>query len=84
MAEAASLGVIRLDYDYPPSPGDIDCPDSFGYDVHYRVVPGLTFEMCQSGKMTEDVEQEYVLAIKWLVKKGVDGITGDCGFMMYF
>jgi len=46
LAEAASLGVIRLDYDYPPAPGDIDCPDSFGYDVHYRVVPGLTFEMC--------------------------------------
>lgn len=44
--EAVSLGVIRLDYDYPPAPGDIDCPDSFAYDVHYRVVPGLTFEMC--------------------------------------
>ena len=26
---APSLGVIRLDYDYPPAPGDIDSPDSF-------------------------------------------------------
>lgn len=43
---AACLGVIRLDYDYPPAPGDIDCPESYGYDVYYRVIPGLTFGMC--------------------------------------
>jgi len=83
-AKAACLGVIRLDYDYPPAPGDIDCPKSFGYDVFYRVVPGLTFEMCQSGKLTREVEKEFCEAIDWLVGKGVSGITGDCGFMMYF
>jgi hypothetical protein len=27
-ASAASLGVVRLDYEYPPAPGDIDSPDS--------------------------------------------------------
>ena len=32
---APSLGVIRLDYDYPPAPGDIDSPDSFPYKVYY-------------------------------------------------
>ena len=46
---AGSLGVLRLDYDYPPAPGDIDHPFSFAYDVFYRVVPGLTFEICQAG-----------------------------------
>lgn len=44
--EHATLGIIRLDYDYPAQAGDIDSPDSFDYDVFYRVVPGLTFEMC--------------------------------------
>ena len=39
----ATLGIIRLDYDYPPAPGDMDSPESFAYDVFYRVVPGLTF-----------------------------------------
>jgi Ca2+-binding EF-hand superfamily protein len=78
------LGVIRLDYDYPPAPGDIDCPQSFGYDVLYRVVPGLTFKMCQSGKMTPAVEAEFREAVDWFEMKGVTGITGDCGFMMYF
>jgi len=82
--EKGSLGVIRLDYNYPPSPGDIDSPDSFGYDVYYRAVPGFTFEMAQIGKMTPEVEKEFIEAIDYFDKKGVSGITGDCGFMMYF
>ena len=41
-----ALGVIHLDYLYPPVPGDMDSKESFGYPVYYRVVPGLTFEMC--------------------------------------
>jgi hypothetical protein len=81
---AVSLGVIRLDYDYPPSPGDIDHPGSFDYDVLYRVVPGLTFEMCQQGKLTPAIEDKFKEAVDWLEMKGVTGITGDCGFMMYF
>jgi Asp/Glu/hydantoin racemase len=81
----ASLGVVRLDYDYPPAPGDIDSPDSFGYDVFYRAVPGLTFAMCQSGKLTDKVQAEFIEAVQWLDKeKGVSAITGDCGFMMWF
>ena len=40
LEEPASVGIIRLDYDYPPAPGDIDHPDSFDYKVYYRVVPG--------------------------------------------
>mmetsp|Transcript_80105 Transcript_80105/g.146410 ORF Transcript_80105/g.146410 Transcript_80105/m.146410 type:complete len:716 (-) Transcript_80105:101-2248(-) len=81
----ASLGIVRLDYDYPASPGDIDHPDSFSYDVFYRAVPGLTFEMCQQGVMPEDVKAEFLDAVKFLIDvKGVSAITGDCGFMMYF
>jgi hypothetical protein len=81
--KAACLGVIRLDYNYPPAPGDIDCPDTFAYDVFYRVVPGLTFDICQSGKLPPDVQNEFIEAIKYLENKGVAGITGDCGFMMW-
>ena len=82
---APSLGIIRLDYDYPAAPGDIDHPGSFEYDVYYRVVPGFTFEMCQSGKMTEVVEKNFIKALKYLqYEKKVNAITGDCGFMMFF
>jgi len=85
LEDAPSLGIIRLDYDYPANPGDIDCADSFTYDVYYRVVPGFTFEMCQSGVMTPVVKKRFIAAINWLIKeKKVKAITGDCGFMMYF
>jgi len=81
---SASLGVVRLDYNYPPAAGDIDSPESFHYDVHYRAVPGLTFATCQSGKMPANVEENFIQAIRHLESKGVSCITGDCGFMMYF
>ena len=72
---APKLGVIRLDYDYPPAKGDIDCPDSFGYDVFYKVVPGLTFEICQSGALSEEVEENFKESIKWLVEEKNRGNT---------
>lgn len=85
LKQSASLGVIRLDYDYPPAPGDIDCAESYGYDVHYKVVPGFTFGMCMSGKLTPEVEQAFCDSIDYLVnEKKVAGITGDCGFMMWY
>lgn len=80
-----SLGVIRLDYDYPPAPGDIDHPDSYNYPVYYRVVPGLTFEMCQTGVLTPEVAKAFDEAVLWLANhKDVNVITGDCGFMFWF
>ena len=65
-------------------PGHIsEHPDSFSCDVYYKVVPGLTFEMCQKGEITDEVKQRFEESIKWLVEeKKVKGITGDCGFMM--
>ena len=79
------LGVIRLDYDYPAAKGDIDCPDTFCYDVYYKVVPGLTFEMCQRGKLEGEVRTRFQESIDWLMtEKKVSCITGDCGFMMYY
>ena len=80
-----SLGVVRLDYDYPPALGDIDCPKSFSYNVYYRTVPGLTYEVCQTGVLTERVRENFIEAVQWLLEeKKVSAITGDCGFMMYF
>jgi len=84
-ATPPSLGILRLDYDYPPALGDIDNAETFTYNVYYRVVPGLTFEMCKSGKLSEDVQDGLCEAVDYLEnEKGVSGITGDCGFMMFF
>ena len=44
---ASRLGIIRLyydlrlDYDHPRAPGDIDYPDSFDCNVYYKVVLDL-------------------------------------------
>jgi len=82
---APVLGVIRLDYDYPPAKGDIDHPGTYGYDVYYKVVPGLTFNMAKAGKMSPDVQQRFIESCDWLInEKNVNVITGDCGFMVYF
>ncbi|CAE7757782.1 ALMA7, partial [Symbiodinium microadriaticum] len=74
--QAPMLGVLRLDYNYPPAEGDIDHPGSYDYDVLFRVVPGFTFEMAQAGKLSPDVEKEFIEAVKWLENKGCSGITG--------
>ena len=63
----------------------MDSSESFAYDVFYRVVPGLTFAMCMANAMPDDVKQEFLNGIDWLTKvKNVNGVSGDCGFMMFF
>jgi Asp/Glu/hydantoin racemase len=79
-----SLGILRLDYSYPPIPGDMDHADSFGYPVHFKIVKGLTFDMCKEGKLNEKVGKAFDKAVDYLVQKGVKAITGDCGFMQHF
>ncbi|KAK3286813.1 hypothetical protein CYMTET_5644 [Cymbomonas tetramitiformis] len=79
-----AVGVLRLEYHYPPIAGDIDSADSYGYEVLFKQVDGLTFELAQSGKLTADVKKNFISAIRWLESKDVVGITGDCGFMMAY
>jgi len=67
--QSPTLGIIRLDYNYPPAAGDIDSPASYDYDILFRAVPGLTFEMAQSGKMTYAVQKEFE-----------DALLNHCGF----
>ena len=55
MGCCASSPPFALPWHHPPAPGDIDSQLSFEYKVCYRVVPGLTFDVCQSGKLTDEV-----------------------------
>jgi len=82
---AVSIGILRLDYDYPIAPGDIDSPDSFSFPTFFRVVPGLTFAMCQKGELTPKVKKHMKRAVDFLInEKKVSVITGDCGFMFNY
>ncbi|MEM9045314.1 MAG: hypothetical protein AAGC81_11500 [Pseudomonadota bacterium] len=80
--ERPVLGILRLDYDYPPALGDIDHPGSFNYEVLYREIPGLTFQMCQDNTLTRQVVWNCIAAVEFLSSRNVSGITGDCGFMV--
>lgn len=79
------LGVIRLDYKYPPSIGDIDHPASYGYPVMYVKVPGLSFQVAQwCPKLPFEVKDNFIKALDQLTKMQVYAITGSCGFMIHF
>jgi len=78
------LGVLRLDYGYPPKPGDIDHPNSFSFPVVYRKVPGLLFEVAQAGTLNDSIVDGFRVAVEELENLGVTGITGDCGFMAHY
>ena len=41
--------------------------------------------MCMKGEMSPEVECDFCLAVHEMnMHKEVTGISGDCGFMMYF
>ena len=82
--EQPKLGVLRLEYNYEPAIGDIDHPGSFAYPVEYRTVKGLTFDVCQAGKRSEEIDKNFQEAVQYLIDQGCDAITGDCGFMYWY
>lgn len=77
------LGIIKLSRDDLSI--EIDHPEHMGYQVVSKIVHGMTFEMCKSGKLTAEVESNFIESIKFFENDHeIDGITGDCGFMMSF
>ena len=78
------LGLLQLEYEYPPAFGDVDHPGTFGFKTCPRIVKGLTFEKAQEGSFDQAILEQMGSEIKNLEKEGVVGITGNCGFMMYY
>ena len=78
------IGVLCIDYNYSPIPGDVDCNDTFEYDMIYEKIRGLTFERAQQGYWDECIELNVKIALRRLETSGCIGITGDCGFMMAY
>ena len=78
------LGVLQLEYEYPRAFGDVDHPGTFGFKTCPRIVKGLTFERAQAGSFDPDILEHMKNEIKHLEDQKVVGITGNCGFMMYY
>ena len=85
-AAMPAIGILRIDYDYPPAPGDIDHPNSYHYRTHQEIAKFLTFEAAQAGEpLTAKQKEHFDAAITRLEAiPGVVGITGDCGFLMNY
>lgn len=68
------IGILCIDYDYPPVPGDADHVSTFRFTVHRRVVKGLTFERAQRGYMDSQLEASMLATIREL--EALDNIVG--------
>lgn len=80
-----SIGILRIDYTYPPALGDAAHPNSYYYRTPHATVTGLTFELAQAGgPLTAAQREAMAKAIEALEEQGVMGIAGDCGFMMHY
>lgn len=80
-----SVGVLRIDYKYPPALGDVAHPGSYYYQTHHATWKGLTFEAAQEGKpLTEPLRGAMNSAVATLEGQSVMGIAGDCGFLMNY
>ena len=79
------VGILRIDYSYPPAPGDVDHPNSYFYKTVQETAKGLTFKAVQAAQpLTKEQREGMERGIKNLEAIGVSGITGDCGFLMNY
>ena len=80
-----SIGVLRIDYTYPPALGDADHPSSYNYDVTFATWKRFTFDAARAANRLDDRERAAMKkAITALEKQGVMGVAGDCGFLMHY
>ena len=78
------IGILRIDYDYPPIPGDVDDQRSFNFGVEYEIVHGLTFDKAQDGFIDSEIKMALRIAVRKLERRNVVGLSGDCGFLMAY
>jgi len=84
-ASMPSIGILRIDYTYPPALGDAAHPNSYYYRTPHATVKGLSFEAAQEGgPLTAAQREAMAAAVAKLEADGVMGIAGDCGFLMNY
>ena len=62
-AAMPAIGILRIDYDSPPAPGDIDHPNSYHYRTHQEIAKFLTFEAAQAGEPLTAKQKEHFDAV---------------------
>ena len=84
--EMPAIGIMRIDYTYPPAMGDAAHPNSYYYRTPHATVSGLTFDDVQRG---EPLTAAQAAAMESAVREleaypNLMGIAGDCGFLVNY
>lgn len=79
-----AVGILIEDVDLCPFiPGDVGNAGTYRYPVIYRTIKGCTIEQMLFADGA-GLDQEIVEGARELVRKGVRGITSNCGFLLRF
>lgn len=80
-----AIGILRIDYTYPPALGDAAHPNSYYYRTPHATIKGLSFEDAQKGAPLTPAQRTAMEAgLRALEGKKVMGIAGDCGFLQNY
>ena len=82
-----AIGILLLDYEYSGVPGGLQDHTALEYETRVATVRGLTFEAAKSGAMSPGLEAAFRDAVDELQTGGggdLVGISGNCGFMMFY
>ena len=79
------VGVLLLEYEYNGVPGGMADHSTLAYTTRCATVRGLTFDVAKAGTLTPGLESAFRDAVDALqAGGGLVGISGNCGFMMFY
>jgi len=76
----ATLGILRLDTQFPRIPGDIGHPDTFAYPVDIEIVSGATPDKVVHQR-AHGLVDHFCEAAQRLEARGCRAIISSCGFL---
>ena len=82
-----AIGILLLDYEYSGVPGGLQDHTALEYETRVATVRGLSFEAAKAGTLTPGLEAAFRDAVDELQTGGggdLVGISGNCGFMMFY
>ncbi len=77
-----SIGVLKLNTNFPRLAGDIGNPVSFHYPVEYITVnSAVPANITVASKLPDSLQREFITAAQNLIATNVSVITTTCGFL---
>lgn len=77
-----TIGVLKLNTNFPRLTGDIGNPDSFNFPVRYITVESaVPANITVADKLPDSIQNEFIAATDALVETDVSIITTTCGFL---